>query len=444
MKTFANIYSKICALMLCLPILLIPMKQVSALEVEPIPLEFQVQFDENDPYEIVLTAEKYRREMSVEDIEEKAWRKIYYDKAVQLYEKATSIDPFFSYDYLSYGYLELAAAEVLKDKEYHYQKATKLTTKLDYDNPEANIYTGQLYGLLEDWDKAKKYLDKAQDQGGNSSSMFIWSGYVYSALKNDGQSQLAYKKAEEVNSDPDSAKWARSQAGKTGKPWGSPPLVPAPAPRRQIQPPSVKMCLKINEFKDSTNSLGTTAQVFSRLLTTTLFESKRFNLVNTEDPQLIDAILTGNIVRIDAKNSQFILDIQVFNPAKGSLLLAELAPISYTLQDNLVQVDIKEAIKVAELIQRKLPRGEGRIVHIDGQNLIVNLGSEQGVQSGVTALLIGKGERTVKDPVSGDVLSRDVYLSEIVFERIDEKYSSARLLTPGRVNLRIGDVVRLK
>ncbi len=416
------------------------------------PVEFEVQFNINDPYEITLTAEKYRQAFMEEDIPKEKWRGIYFRKAKKLYEKTFLTDPHFTYGYLSLAYTQMMAAEVLGDKQLRYKKAEKLIPEMDSESPWPSMLRGQLRCVDEKWEEAKTALEKAVQLGGDTSSLYSWLGYTFSALKDNEKAQQAYQKAIDANTDPKSYKWASNNLGRSSKPWQFPPLVAPSPPRRSVQPASTKMRLQLAEFEDATKMMGNAASIFSRLLTTVLFNARRFNLVqaqkcdNNSDGRFdnTDALITGTIIRAAPQSGEFILDIKAVHPATGNLLMAESAPISYVKQDKAFQIVDKEVRKVADVIERKLVRGEGQVVHIDGRHLMINLGGEQGVKSGFTALIIGKRERTVKNPLTGDVLSRDIYLGEILVERVEEKYSYARLLTPGRITMRTGDIVRLK
>ncbi len=407
--------------------------------------EFPVQFDQNDPYEIVLTAERYRQEFTKGDLEEEEWQEIYFNKAKELYEKAFLIDPYFSYGYLSYAYTQMLAAGIIGNKPTRYKKAAGLIPKMDQETPWPSLLQGQLHCINENWEKAKNSLDKAASIENNNSSIYAWLGYVLSALKQNDQAQQAYQKAIETNSDPKSSRWASIHLGKRNKPWQRPPIVPPPPPRRTIQPDSIKMRLQVVDFEDSTKSMGNAATNFSRLLATSLFKTKRFNMISgKESAEGVDTVLSGSIIKTNPKTNEFTLDIKATHPPTGNMLLAETLTISYNKQNNAFQIPDKYISKAAKIIENTLIKSEGRIIHIDGRHLMVNLGAKHGIQRGFTALIIGKSEKTVRNPLTANVLSRDVYLGEAVIERVEENHSYARLLTPGRISVQLGDIVRLK
>lgn len=415
--------------------------------------EFEIQFDQNDPYEIVLTAEKYRQAFLDENVPEKEWRIIFYEKAMGLYEKAFTLDPTFHYAYLSYGYTQLKAAEVFKKREPYYSLAWKAVPKMYKEDPFVYQIKGQLHCLsTKEWDQADYYLGKSTKLANNNSSAYAWLGYTLGAEELDIKAQTAYRMAIKANSDKETVLWAKKQIGDTGKPRRFPPIVVPTPPRCAIQPVSTKMRLQINQFVDNTQLMGDAAIMFSRLLATTLFKSPRFDLIDTQEKQFevqkktwdSDAVLTGSIVRVVPSENQFVLDMKVFNPTTGNMLFAEMTPIAFTKQGDSYQVDDKEVEKIADMITRQLVKGEGRLVFIDGRKLLIDLGAESGVKSGRTGIVLITGERMTKNALTGDVLTRDIYLGEVIFERVEDKFSSARLITPGRVFVRVGDIVRLK
>jgi len=66
------------------------------------------------------------------------------------------------------------------------------------------------------------------------------------------------------------------------------------------------------------------------------------------------------------------------------------------------------------------------------------------MQVGLKAYVLGKGEQIIKDPNTGRELGKDLYLGEIILERVEDKFSAARLLGEGRIEVRVGDIVRIK
>ena len=100
--------------------------------------------------------------------------------------------------------------------------------------------------------------------------------------------------------------------------------------------------------------------------------------------------------------------------------------------------------KLGDLIERRLGKGEGHVIRISGRHLLIDLGSDYGMQVGLKAYVLGKGEQIVKEPKTGKELGKDLYLAEITLERVEDKFSAARLLSQGRIEVRVGDIVRIK
>ncbi|MBI5788718.1 MAG: hypothetical protein HZA78_07685 [Candidatus Schekmanbacteria bacterium] len=420
---------------------------------KPKPKEFAVHFDDNEPYEIVLAAENYRREMMNETIVDKSWRDYYYSQAEKLYEKAFLIDPNFSYGYLSYGYTLLMSAEVIGDRPQRYKKAALLVDKLNKENPWVHLFAGQLNCLENNLAAGKKAFEKSLEKGGHSSNLYAWLGYALATLKDDEKAQRSYEEAVGIDSDVDTVQWARNQIGRVGKPWQFPPLVSPPAPRRAIKPASIKLRLMVTEFADSSKVIGDDGtKALSQLLTTALFHNRRFSMLDAvpsqhpspEVLQNVEALISGVIVRANPAAGQFTLDLKAVNPQTHNLLFAKTLMVGYSKPGDNLDINDDEVFKIADLVEKKLASGNGEVLYVEGDRLIVNIGSENGVQSGFSAVIIGVDELPIRHPVTGQMLSKDIYLGEIVFERIAEKYSTARLITPGRISIKVGDVVKLK
>ncbi len=452
MKNYLWFSKKIVGKIFCVCIIYILFTPCTSLSAEAVPKTFEVAF-EQDPYELVMTAEKYRMEFVKDDLE-KNFYDTYFDNALKLYDKALFRDPNFGYGYLSYGYLYLLGAEYYnKKKDALYKKAEACFIQSASVRPsyiEPYYYLFQVYTLQEKWDKADEILLKYSNKSQFDSYYYAWLGYRI-ILENDDNKQAAYKeykKAIKLNTHPAPFNWANKYINKS---WGYIPHPPFPIPtllKREIHPSSLNMTLEINLFEDQTRKVRNLKKVVPRLLATVLFKRGRFEIVQSniiKDKQSadLDAVIIGDFVRINTQKKELLLDIKAVNPQTGQVLLAESLSMPYTEKGKEVEVSQKEIEKTADMIEIKLAKMEGRIIRIKGEYITVNMGKQQGIKSGLKAYILDK-ELRISDPQAMEILNKEIFIGEIIFEVVGDEISEAKLLTKGRISAKIGNIVILK
>lgn len=451
-----------------------------------------------DPYELVITAEKYREEFEKEKIESESWRAIYFEKALDLYKEALHQDPYFAYAYLSRGFLYVSGAvsRTYKDRaDEFFQRASENMQKaaeivLNYE--EAHYQLAQLAILRTALqgknllDKAFSHLEKYVLSGGKKDSYYYaWLSYAYMLKKDksyyfmidESLKAITRLKNEKI------VKWAQKVKKSNYSPSRNniPPLRPPVPPRKEWQPSSIRTSVAVLDFANRAGPKAKRlAEIMPILLEMALFDGGRFNVVAVKrglKPEYADkdaglspiakmhrqfgytssskedALIFGDIMRIDPSDKTFIVNIKAVHARTGYILYAASERLKYRMlrssadsRGTTADIPYKEIVYLANRIASAFSREiEGRIIHIKGKYVSVNLGAEQGIRKGMEALVLGKG-REVVDRFSKEkeVLDSSIYTGEIVFERVKERVSEARILGKGRISIRIGDIVKLK
>ena len=65
-----------------------------------------------------------------------------------------------------------------------------------------------------------------------------------------------------------------------------------------------------------------------------------------------------------------------------------------------------------------------KVISMSGDNINVNLGSDQNAKVGMACLVIASGD-TISDPGSGETLSQDIYVAEAYVVEVGEKVCKA-------------------
>ncbi len=134
--------------------------------------------------------------------------------------------------------------------------------------------------------------------------------------------------------------------------------------------------------------------------------------------------------------------VKLVYPEGGNILFSKDFEIPYTDKPMLAISD-RDINRIVGEIEKNFIKSEGNIIHISKNYVTVNLGNENGIRPGFRGLVIGKTSQIVI-PRTKEVITNEIYLGEILFEQIEERVSKARILSPGRVTIQVGDLVRTK
>ncbi len=419
--------------------------------------EFAVKY-EKGPYEKAMAADQYRNELLKTEKKQKALKDFYFDRARALYEAALLEDGTFIYGHSSLGFLHLWAAidpylskreGVLRQAQDRFIKAIGLR-RAHY---EAYYYLAVADVLEKHWDSALNNLREYIRSERDDSYYHLLLGYIYASGKGEitKKAKVEFELAKERATDPISVQWAIRQLERPETPKGIPPIkVPTP-PRKEYFPRSVSMSVYVPIFTDKTGHEGIRRipQLLSSRIRETIFRNNRFTLVEkmatdkeSEYPVDIDSVLIGSIINVNLMGKTLLCHVELVYPEGGNILFSKDFEIPYTDKPMLAISD-RDINRIVGEIEKNFIKSEGNIIHISKNYVTVDLGNENGIRPGFRGLVIGKTAQIVM-PRTKDVITNEIYLGEILFEQIEERVSKARILSPGRVTIQIGDLVRTK
>ena len=190
-------------------------------------------------------------------------------------------------------------------------------------------------------------------------------------------------------------------------------------------------------------------ELLSSRIRETIFRNNRFTLVEKratekegEYPIGVDSVLIGSIINVNLMGKTLLCHVKLVYPEGGNILFSKDFEIPYTDKPMLAIGD-RDINRIVGEIEKNFIKSEGNIIHISKNYVTVNLGNENGIRPGFRGLVIGKMSQIVI-PRTKEVITNEIYLGEILFEQIEERVSKARILSPGRVTIQVGDLVRIK
>jgi hypothetical protein len=434
----------------------VPPEMTLAKKALPPAKEFEVKYDK-DPYEKVMTADRYRNELLKTRKEKKALKDIYFERARELYERALLEDETFIYGQTSLGFLYLWASndpylskrEVLRPAKDRFIKAISL--KRSYY--EAYYYLAVVDTLEKDWDSALHNLREYIRSERDDSYYHLLLGYIYASGKGEitKKAKVEFELAKERATDPISVQWAIRQLKRPQKSGEIPPIKLPTPPRKEYFPRSVSMNIYVPTFTDKTEheEIRKIPELLSSRIRETIFRNNRFTLVEKKAtereggyPLGVDSVLIGSIINVNLMSKTLLCHVRLVYPEGGNVLFSKDFEIPYTDKPMLAISD-RDINRIVGEIEKNFIKSEGNIIQISKNYVTVNLGNENGIRPGFRGLIIGKTAQIVI-PRTKEVITNEIYLGEILFEQIEERVSKARILNPGRVTIQVGDLVRTK
>jgi len=421
------------------------------------PKEFEVKYDKG-PYEKAVTADRYREELLKTGKEQKALKDIYFDRARELYEAALLEDEKFIYGHTSLGFLYLWASidpflskrkRLLSGAKDRFIKAISVRRS----HYEAYYYLAVVDALEKDWDSSLNNLREYIRSEKDDSYYHLLLGYIYAFGRAEmaKRAQVEFQLAKERATDPVSVQWAIMQLRQPQKLKGFPPIKLPTRPRKEYFPRSVSMSIYVPKFSDNTGrgEIREIAELLSTRISETLFRNNRFTLVEKKAvekegdyPLGVDCILLGSIINVNLMGKTLLCNIKLVYPEGGNILFSRDLEIPYADKPMLAISD-RDINRIVGEIEKSFIKCEGNIIGVSKNHVTVNLGSENGIRPGFKGLVIGQGSE-IAVLRTKEVITNEIYLGEIVFEQIEERVSKARILTPGRVTIQVGDLVRAK
>jgi curli biogenesis system outer membrane secretion channel CsgG len=238
------------------------------------------------------------------------------------------------------------------------------------------------------------------------------------------------------------------------------PILVAPnPPRRALRPPpsSYKFRLAVLDFTDQTNAAGDLVRTIPDILTTKLFESKRYDIfdrgqLRNRSPRdvetainglrrefKIDGMLVGSITRFSPQDHKMSIDVRLINVYSEAVMYASRLEVNYhgTLE---VEVDSADIGKLAESVRDAIPDRDAlkgaRIHSLNSGEVVITVGEDRNVKKGMAALVIASGD-TIADPVTLEELSDQSIIAEVYVTSVELKTCRAMISRPGaRRNVR--------
>jgi hypothetical protein len=247
-------------------------------------------------------------------------------------------------------------------------------------------------------------------------------------------------------------------------PPARPPLVSPGRGRPALNPPpeAYKFRLAVLDFIDQTNSAGDLVRTIPDILTTSLFDTERYDIydrgqlrerTSREAEQMIrdltstfriDGVLMGSITRFSPQAQEMTVDIRLINAHSQAVMFAREQTLRYTGVLD-VKVERQDLKTLAQQIAQAIPKlSDVRVAATNGAEAVLNVGEAQMVRKGMSAFVIATGD-TLEDPVSGDVLVSRYIIAEGFVNAVEPSVTHLRLL-PGRGerSVRPGDLVHFK
>jgi tetratricopeptide (TPR) repeat protein len=442
-------------LFLSLSLLIVPEMTLAGKALPPAK-EFGVKYDKG-PFEKVMAADRYRNELLKTGNDEKALKDIYLDRARELYERALLEDETFIYGHTSLGFLYLWASidpylskrEILRQAKNRFIQAISLRRS----HYEAYYYLAVVDTLEKNWDSALNNLREYIRSERDDSYYHLLLGYIYASGKGEitNKAKVEFELAKERATDPISVQWAINQLKQPQKPEGIPPIKLPTPPRKEYFPRSVSMSIYVPKFVDKTGceEIQRIPQLLSSRISETIFRNNQFTLVEKKAaeqegdyPLGVDSVLIGSIINVNLMGKTLLCHVKLVYPEGGSILFSKDFEIPYADKPMLAIAD-RDINRIVGEIEKNFIKCEGNIIQVSKNYVTVNLGSENGIRPGFKGLVIGKMAE-ILIPRTREVITNEIYLGEILFEQIEERVSKARILNPGRVTIKVGDLARTK
>ena len=243
------------------------------------------------------------------------------------------------------------------------------------------------------------------------------------------------------------------------------PVLIAPGTgRKSLRPPpeSYRFNVAVLDFIDQTNSAGDLVRTIPDILTTNLFETQRYDIFDRgqlrdksskeaekEIADLkakfkIDGVIVGSITRFSPQTKELTIDIRVINAQSEGVMFAVQHTVHYTGVLD-VRVDRDDITALSTKVAQSIPRvADARVAAINGTELIISVGEEQGVKKGMALFVIASGD-TLEDPSSGDALSSRYIIAEAYVNAVEPRITHAVVYRPKAGSwVRPGDLVHFK
>jgi len=326
--------------------------------------------------------------------------------------------------FLSQGKIDEAAIE--------YEKATQLTQGIDWQRAEAYNHLGRLYAAQHRVEEAISLYTKAAMYNPNSPEIYSNQGKVFERGGNLSQAISLYKKALEIKPQDtiamvllEEAKHKKQLAEDRGKSqridrlvaeliktyqekreaglgreedkWSSQPLTLSFLDFQKKGIPSTRdgedeyLLLKLTSQLQEKGSI----HIVERALIDKLLEELKLSSSDLADPEL--ALKVGKIVaaRLIATGSitRYGRDLQV----SLRLIETETTAVKVTVIESAEKKVGMDALseKIAQRIIEKLKVHyplRGKIISLKGENLILNIGADQGLKSGIKMKILAETE----------------------------------------------------
>lgn len=242
---------------------------------------------------------------------------------------------------------------------------------------------------------------------------------------------------------------------------GTPPLLMPEMPTGTIIPNSMKFRIAIFNFVDQTEMAGPLNEAIPDALSTMLFKSGRFDIMDRgqlreiaapdyqkyyasfRTAHAVDAILDGSITSINRNTAT--IDLRLVNLQSGTVMYATTAAVGFSAGNevDLVRNDIKtltQDLVAAFPNPRDLKRGQ--ILSRDDVVVTINMGKLDKVVPGLTAFVVSYGDRTI-DPASGQLLGEESYLGEVYILAVFDRTAKG-IIYRGANNVRVNNYVLFK
>jgi hypothetical protein len=243
------------------------------------------------------------------------------------------------------------------------------------------------------------------------------------------------------------------------------PVLIAPSSGRkslQPSPASYKFRVAVLDFIDQTNSAGDLVRTIPDILTTNLFETQRYDIfdrgqlrdkssnqaekeiADLKKNYLIDGVIVGSITRFSPQSKELTIDIRVINAQSTAVMFAVQHTVHYTGVLD-VRVDRDDITALSTKVAQSIPKvPDARVAAINGSELIISVGEEQGVKKGMAIFVVATGD-TLEDPATGDALSSRYIIAEAYVNAVEPRITHALVFRPVTGSwVRPGDLVHFK
>ena len=281
----------------------------------------------------------------------------------------------------------------------------------------------------------------------------------------------------------------------TAVPMSIRPVLVAPeAGRPSISPRSYKFRTAVLDFIDQTNSAGDLVRTIPDVLTTTLFDTQRFDIYDRgqlrdktpsqvegiinclakkmgctdsrDEGYQIDGMIIGSITRFSPQEHQMTVDIRLINAQSDAVMFAVQQTLQY--QGVLdVKVDRADIDRLSKQIAIAIPKvDDAHIVAKNGDEVTINIGEETAglckamvddapvsepkprkrcpPKKGMAAFVIATGD-SLADPGTGDVLASNYIIAEVYITAVEGRITRGHVYHKQKTAwVQPGDLVHFK